>query len=283
MMAEKPLNLVAGYRERRAIARFRTIFLTVVVQKLLVSFQRLDLETRHETPFSIIKRLNSYIADPRFVRGCLGGICSPGEGNYLGSTYYFQYTKKDRSRLGTNQLQFTGTPAALVAYLTKVMMNAIISTLRKREVKTSRSGKTKLADELIEDPAPPKAETLFELRSLMRDDAFREALRECTADDDALQDYILAIETFEDTIPAARDIASLLGVPETEIYNRRRKLARRLGNPYKRVALEALPKGLDARLSFFPISRRSNGRPNRRLSRSSSRISELPTTLDTEY
>ncbi len=78
-------------------------------------------------------------------------------------------------------------------------------------------------------PWRAQSETLFELRSLMRDDAFREALRECTADDDALQDYVLAIETFEDTIPAARDIASLLGVPETEIYNSRRKLARRLG------------------------------------------------------
>jgi DNA-directed RNA polymerase specialized sigma24 family protein len=133
-------------------------------------------------------------------------------------------------RWGTNQLQFTGTPEALVAYLTKVMTNAIISTLRKREVKTSRNGKTTLADELIEDPSPQsKPESLFNLRSLLRDDAFREALDQCTADDAALKEYVVAIEMFEDTIPAARDIASLLGVPVTDIYNRRKKLARRLG------------------------------------------------------
>jgi len=131
---------------------------------------------------------------------------------------------------GTDQLKFTGTPEALVAYLTKVMTNAIISTLRKSEVRTSRNGKTALADDLIEDRSPqPKPESLFDLRSLMRDDAFREALRQCTDDDQALKEYVLAIEMFEDTIPAARDVASLLGVPETEVYNRRRKLARRLG------------------------------------------------------
>ena len=140
------------------------------------------------------------------------------------------YAAETLIRWGTNQLQFSGTPEALVAYLTKVMTNAIISTLRKREVKTSRNGKTRLADELTEDSSSQsKPETLFDLRSLMRDDAFREALRQCSADDDALQEYVLAIEMFEDTIPAARDIASLLGVPETEIYKRRRKLARRLG------------------------------------------------------
>ena len=110
------------------------------------------------------------------------------------------------------------------------MTNAIISTLRKKEVSTSRNGKTTVADELIEDPsAKRKPESLFDLRSLLRDDAFREALGQCIEDDEALKEYILAIETFEDTIPAAREIASLLGVPETEIYNRRRKLVRRLG------------------------------------------------------
>lgn len=139
------------------------------------------------------------------------------------------YAAETLIRWGTNQLQFSGTSEALVAYLTKVMTNAMISTLRKREVKASRNGKATLADELTEDSSPQsKPETLFDLRSLMRDDAFREALRQCTADDDALQEYVLAIEAFEDTVPAARDIASLLGVPETEIYTRRRKLARRL-------------------------------------------------------
>jgi DNA-directed RNA polymerase specialized sigma24 family protein len=140
------------------------------------------------------------------------------------------YAAETLIRWGTNQLQFTGTSEALVAFLTKVTTNAIISTLRKKEVKTSRSGMTTLADELTEDTSPQsKPESLFDLRSLMRDDAFREALDQCTADDDALKEYVLAIETFEDTIPAARDIASLLGVQVTDIYNRRKKLARRLG------------------------------------------------------
>ena len=130
----------------------------------------------------------------------------------------------------TNQLQFTGTPEKLVAFLTRVTTNAIISALRKKEVTASRSGKMLPAHELTEDAAlQSKPESLFDLRSLMRDDAFREALRQCTEDDQALKEYVLAIEMFEDTIPAARDIASLLGVPETEIYNRRRKLVRRLG------------------------------------------------------
>ena len=132
-------------------------------------------------------------------------------------------------RWGTNQLQFSGPPETLPGFLTTVMTNAIISTLRKNAVKTGRSGKITLADELTEDASPQsKPESLFDLRSLLRDDAFREALDQSTADDEALKEYVLAIEMFEGTIPAARDIASLLGVPDTEIYKRRRKLARRL-------------------------------------------------------
>jgi len=131
---------------------------------------------------------------------------------------------------GTNQLQFTGTPEKLMAFLTKVTTNAIISTLRKKEVKASRSGKIMPADELTEDASlQSKPESLFDLRSLLRDDAFRNALDQCIADDDELKEYVLAIETFEDIIPSAQDIASLLGVPVTKIYDRRRKLARRLG------------------------------------------------------
>ena len=133
-------------------------------------------------------------------------------------------------RWGTNQLHFSGPPEALPGFLMTVMTNAIISTLRKKAVKTSRSRKMTLADELTEDASPQsKPESLFDLRSLLRDDAFREALDQCTADDAALKEYVVAIEMFEDTIPAARDIASLLGVPVTDIYNRRKKLARRLG------------------------------------------------------
>ena len=133
-------------------------------------------------------------------------------------------------RWGTNQLQFSGSPEALPGFLMTVMTNAIISTLRKKAVKTARSGKTTLADELTEDASPQsKPESLFDLRSLLRDGVFREALDQCTADDEALKEYVVAIEAFEDTIPAARDIAELLGVPVTDIYNRRKKLARRLG------------------------------------------------------
>jgi DNA-directed RNA polymerase specialized sigma24 family protein len=133
-------------------------------------------------------------------------------------------------RWGTNQLQFSGPPEALPGFLMTVLTNAIISTLRKKAVKTARGGKTTLADELTEDVSlQSKPESLFDLRSLLRDGAFREALDQCTADDETLKEYVVAIEAFEDTIPAARDIAELLGVPVTDIYNRRKKLARRLG------------------------------------------------------
>jgi DNA-directed RNA polymerase specialized sigma24 family protein len=133
-------------------------------------------------------------------------------------------------RWATNQLQFTGKPEALEAFLTKVMTNAMYSTLRRREVKTSRSGKTTPADELTGDASlQSKPESLFDIRSLLRDAAFRKVLDECTADDEELTEYVLAIETFEDVIPTAQDIASLLGVPVKQIYERRRKLARRLG------------------------------------------------------
>jgi DNA-directed RNA polymerase specialized sigma24 family protein len=131
---------------------------------------------------------------------------------------------------GTNQLRFSGPPEALPGFLMTVMTNAIISTLRKPAVKTGRGGKITPADELTEDASPQsKPESLFDLRSLLRDDAFRAALDQFTADDENLKEYVVAIETFEDTIPAARDIASLLDVPVTDIYNRRKKLARRLG------------------------------------------------------
>jgi len=140
------------------------------------------------------------------------------------------YAAETLIRWGTNQLQFTGPREAVPAFLTKVMTNRIVSTLRKREVKTSRSGKTTVVDELTEDVSPrSKPETLSDLRSLLRDAAFRKALDQCTADDDELKEYVLAIETFEDIIPAAQDIASLVGVPVSKIYERRRKLARRLG------------------------------------------------------
>jgi DNA-directed RNA polymerase specialized sigma24 family protein len=140
------------------------------------------------------------------------------------------YAAETLIRWSTSQLSFTGTPEALEAFLTKVTTNAIITTLRKREVKTSRSGKTALADPSIDDPAlQERPENLFDIRSLLRDAAFRKALDQCIADDEKLKEYILAIETFEDIIPKSRDIASLLGVAVEDIYDRRRKLVRRLG------------------------------------------------------
>jgi DNA-directed RNA polymerase specialized sigma24 family protein len=130
----------------------------------------------------------------------------------------------------TNKLQFTGTPDKLMPFLTKVTTNAIVSALRKKETKASRSGKMLPPDELTgDDSLQSKPENLFDIRSLLRDDAFRKALDECTADDEELKEYVVAIETFEDIIPAAQDIASLVGAPVTNIYERRRKLARRLG------------------------------------------------------
>ncbi len=133
-------------------------------------------------------------------------------------------------RWGTDQLRFSGPPEALPGFLMTVMTNAIISTLRKPAVKTGRGGKMTSADELTEDTSPQsKPENLFDIRSLLRDDAFRAALNQCIAGDKELKEYVDAIEIFEEGIPAARDIASLLDVPVTDIYNRRKKLARRLG------------------------------------------------------
>ena len=133
-------------------------------------------------------------------------------------------------RWGTDQLRFSGPPEALPGFLMKVMTNAIISTLRKPAVKTGRGGMMTSADELTEDTSPQsKPESLFDIRSLLRDDAFRAALNQCIADDKELKEYVDAIEILDDGIPAARDIASLLDVPVTDIYNRRKKLARRLG------------------------------------------------------
>lgn len=130
----------------------------------------------------------------------------------------------------TDNLQFTGTPDKLMPFLTRVTTNAIISALRKKETKAIRSGKMLPTDGLAgEVSLQSKPENLFDIRSLLRDDAFREALNECTADDQELKEYVLAIETFEDFIPTAQDIASLLVVPVKQIYERRRKLARRLG------------------------------------------------------
>jgi DNA-directed RNA polymerase specialized sigma24 family protein len=131
---------------------------------------------------------------------------------------------------GTNNLQFTGTPDKLMPFLTRVTTNAIISALRKKETKASRSGKMLPTDGLTgEVSLQSKPESLFEIRSLLRDDAFRAALNQCVANDKELKEYVDAIEMFEEGIPAARDIASLLDVSVTDIYNRRKKLARRLG------------------------------------------------------
>jgi DNA-directed RNA polymerase specialized sigma24 family protein len=168
------------------------------------------------------------------VRACrvLRVAASKGEDWVLGESGKSpaDFAAETLIRWGTNQLQFSGPPEALPAFLMTVMTNAIISTLRRNAVKTARSGKTMQADELTEDASPQsQPESLFDLHSLMRDDAFRGALNQCTADDETLKEYVVAIEAFDDTIPAARDIAELLGVPVTDIYNRRKKLARRLG------------------------------------------------------
>jgi DNA-directed RNA polymerase specialized sigma24 family protein len=133
-------------------------------------------------------------------------------------------------RWDTDQLRFSGPPEALPGFLMTVMTNSIISTLRKPAVKAGRGGKMTSADELTEDISPQsKPESLFDIRSLLRDDAFRAALNQCIADDKGLKEYVDAIEIFEEGVPAARDIASLLDVPVTDIYNRRKKLARQLG------------------------------------------------------
>lgn len=166
------------------------------------------------------------------VRACraLKVVASKGEDWILASGKSpADYVAETLLLWGTNQLQFTGAPEKLEAFLTKVTTNAIISALRKKEVKASRSGKMIPPEELTGEPSlQSKPESLLDIRSLLRDDAFRTALDQCT-DDKNLKEYVDAIEMFEDGIPTAQDIASLIGVPVKEIYERRRKLARRLG------------------------------------------------------
>jgi len=130
---------------------------------------------------------------------------------------------------GTDKLKFCGPPEALTSFLLTVMRRAIISTLRKKPVQMARKGKMSSPDDLTDDDSPQSAlEDLFTIRSLLRDQAVREALVQCTAEDAALKQYVDAIETLEDMSPAPRDIADLLDVSVTDIYNRKKKLARRL-------------------------------------------------------
>jgi DNA-directed RNA polymerase specialized sigma24 family protein len=125
------------------------------------------------------------------VRACrvFGVAASKGEDWVLAESGKSpaDYAAETLIRWGTNQLEFTGSPEAVPAFLMKVMTNKIISTLRKREVKASRSGKTTLADELTGDASlQSKPESLFDIRSLLRDAAFRKALDVCTAGDEEL-------------------------------------------------------------------------------------------------
>ena len=111
------------------------------------------------------------------------------------------------------------------------MTNAIVSTLRKREVESGPERQDDAGRRTHSKIPPPNPSRKASATSVRCCATTRFARRwiSASADDEELKEYVVAIETFEDTVPAARDIASLLGVPETEIYNRRRKLARRLG------------------------------------------------------
>src|SRR5258708_19985738 len=92
------------------------------------------------------------------VRACrvLRVAASKGEDRVLAESGKSpaDYAAETLIRWGTNQLQFTGTPEALVAYLTKVMTNAIISTRRKKEVKMTRNANTTLATQLTQNYSP---------------------------------------------------------------------------------------------------------------------------------
>ena len=129
------------------------------------------------------------------------------------------------------QLRFFGDRERLPAFLTKVMTRDILEMLRKRGVKLSRSGKTVSLDEVILlDPGTQSSpESLWDIRKLVREERFMAALRECTADDSDLQEFVYAVSEWDsDGVPAPREIADLLGVPTIEVQNRKRKLARRL-------------------------------------------------------
>lgn len=129
------------------------------------------------------------------------------------------------------QLRFSGDRERLPAFLTKVMTRDILEVLRKRGVKLSRSGKTVSLDEVIPpDPSTQShPDSLWDIRKLVREEQFVTVLRECTADDPNLQGFVYAVSEWDgEGVPAPREIADLLGVPTTEVQNRKRKLARRL-------------------------------------------------------
>jgi DNA-directed RNA polymerase specialized sigma24 family protein len=130
----------------------------------------------------------------------------------------------------TGQLRFSGEPGRLPAFLMKVMTRDILDALKKRGVKLSRKGKTVPIDDLVEGPGSKSPrEGLWDIRNLIREEAFMKLLRECTADDTDLQDFVYAVTEWEgEGGPAPREIADLLGVSTDEIQNRKRKLARRL-------------------------------------------------------
>ncbi len=131
----------------------------------------------------------------------------------------------------TQQLNFSGPPDKLFAFLSKVMTRDILDALKKRGVKAGRQGKTvPIDDGAFEAPDPRiTSEGLWNIRDLLREDAFKQKLQECIQDDAGLQEFVYAVSEWDEGgVPAPREIADIIGVSVTEIQNRKRKLARRL-------------------------------------------------------
>jgi DNA-directed RNA polymerase specialized sigma24 family protein len=130
----------------------------------------------------------------------------------------------------TGQLRFSGEPDRALAFLAKVMTRDILDALKKRGVKLSRKGKTIPIDDLVAEPGTRSPGAgLWDIRNLIREEAFMKALEECTRDDADLQGFVYSVSEWEgDGVPAPREIADLLGVSTKEVQNRKRKLARRL-------------------------------------------------------
>jgi len=131
----------------------------------------------------------------------------------------------------TRQLEFSGAPDKLLAFLSKVMTRDILDALKKRGAKASRQGKTVPIDDRKFDTPDPRTtkESLWDIRALMREEAFMQKLQVCTSDDVGLRDFVYVVREWEGIgVPAPREIADVLGVSVTEVQNRKRKLARRL-------------------------------------------------------
>lgn len=130
----------------------------------------------------------------------------------------------------TKQLKYDGPTEKILPFLSSVMFHDMLDALKKRGVKAARTGTTVSISSLTEAAQPASShENVWDIRRLLRDDAFRHALQQSTQGDSELQDFVYAVTEWDgDAEPAPREIAEFLGIHVKEVQNRKRKLARRL-------------------------------------------------------